>query len=344
MEEHDEGISKRLQAMKERDDEELRSHTPTIEKFKAFALEHGLTLTDEHFEYSPPVGVTANYPNIVELLGIEATRDDEKLVDFKQVKLNHTTHPMGHGLLLGANYILLAHPFFRRGFHRNNNFAPRFVEQFWRINDPQIEPYIALDFDRVRINVDNTSYMELDTWYGAKFNQDITSIKDDVVKLRPPLDISEFHNDFMFANSYSLDIVWKTEGLIKNFQAEEFKTENVVVVRNGATFHPVRYVHAEYNLSTRYFQHFDGAIHYYTPDEYFQRRDSDMNYNSKNAQQIKSSSEKLFKLNGVISLPVWTNFISHFMTGNPLVFEYFEGQYPERITEILTAIRKTQDQ
>ena len=183
--------------------------------------------------------------------------------------------------------------------------------------------------------------MELDTWYGAKFNHDVASIKNEVVKLRPPMDIDVFHNEFFFASVYCLDIIWQTEGNIKSFQSEEFKTDSVGVERNGSKYHPVRYAHAEYDLVSNSFRHFDGAIHYYTPEEYYQRRDSDMNYNSKNLQQIKTSSEKLFKLNGKISISVWTNFVSHFMTGNPLVFEYFEGDYPEHIKQTLAVIRKT---
>ena len=42
------------------------------------------------------------------------------------------------------------------------------------------------------------------------------------------------------------------------------------------TIHPHRF--------KNYFRHFDGAIHFYTENEYLSRRDSDFNYNSKTLQ------------------------------------------------------------
>ncbi len=60
---------------------------------------------------------------------------------------------------------------------------------FWQFQEPGIEKYIALDDDRVRINVDGLGYFEYDTWYGAPFNEDIREIKPGTVKLCPPADI-----------------------------------------------------------------------------------------------------------------------------------------------------------
>lgn len=37
--------------------------------------------------------------------------------------------------------------------------------------------------DRVRINVNDSAYIEMDTWYGAKFNKDISQIQDGISKL-----------------------------------------------------------------------------------------------------------------------------------------------------------------
>jgi hypothetical protein len=333
-------FAKHIALQREAEAEELSKHKSAIDSFRAFAEASGLLLKDEHFSYSPPTGVTANYPNIVKMLNLGVNRDKEGLVNFREAGTKHQTHPFAHGLLFGKNYVLLAHPYFRRSFHRLNNFAPRFIEFFWSLNDPQIDSFIAIDFDRVRINMDQSSYMELDTWYGSKFNHDIGQIKNEVVKLRPPLDIDSFDNDFLFAGGYCLDIVWETDKNIKTYKSEEFKAENVTVTKDGRTYHPVRYIHAEYDLAKEHFRHFDGAIHFYSPEEYYTRRDSDMNYNSKNLQHIKTPSEKLFKLNGVVSVDTWINFVSHFMTGNPLVIEYFEGKYPARVEEILNAIRK----
>ena len=83
------------------------------------------------------------------------------------------------------------------------------------------------------------------------------------------------------------------------------------------------------------FRHIDGAIHFYTSDEYYQRRDSDFNHNNKNSSQLKTLSLKLFKVNGLISIDDWTELTSQYLTGNPLVFEYFEEKFPDHIQEFI---------
>ena len=143
---------------------------------------------------------------------------------------------------------------------------------------------------------------------------------------------------FFFSDSYALDIKWYTKDNIKVFQAEEFKTEKIKVEKDGIEYFPVRYVHAEFDLDKNYFRHFDGAIHYYTENEYLSRRDSDFNYNSKTESHIKTKSEKLFKINGEISIETWIEYTSHFFSKNSLAYEYFEGKYPKHIIELLEKV------
>jgi len=104
-------------------------------------------------------------------------------------------------------------------------------------------------------------------------------------------------------------------------------------------YFPVRYIHAEFDMNTNTFRHFDGAFHFYTEQEYYQRRDSDLNYNKKEYSQIKSRSKKLFKINGQISTETFVDLTSHFFSKNPLIYEYFTDQYPQHINEILEKIR-----
>lgn len=94
-------------------------------------------------------------------------------------------------------------------------------------------------------------------------------------------------------------------------------------------------------LKIKYLGSFDGAIHLYSETEYFQRRDSDFNYNKKSQSHIKADSLKLFKMNGSVNIDSWILFSSHFFTGNPLIVEYFEGQYPKHVKEIIENIRQT---
>lgn len=170
-------------------------------------------------------------------------------------------------------------------------------------------------------------------------SDDIEKIPNGIVKLRPPLDLKHSHVDTFFADVHCLDIKWSQEKNIKTFQALELKSENVFLVIEGEKFFPARYIHAEFDLDVGSFRHFDGAVQYYSESEYLQRRESDFNYNAKSQAQIKSRSKKLFKLNGRIETKVWVELCCHFLTGNPLTFEYYNGSYPSHVQEALSRIR-----
>lgn len=327
------------QTMLEEEKKELANNSELISGFKKFCASKGLELRDENFQYLHTIGIVAFFPNIVGHIYPDLVKDKEGLVDFASLCKSFRRRRFASGYLYDESVMLMAHPYFRRAFSHFNNYAPRFIEFFWEVDDAKINPFIALDFDRVRIDVNDRFYMELDTWYGARFNNDVGQIPDGLSKLRPPMDLSEDIIELLFKNAYSLDTKWVTKDGIRSFQLEEFKTNKVRIIKDGHEYHPVRYIHSEYDLLKGYFRHFDGAIHFYTADEYYSRRDSDFNYNLKGSNQIKTISEKLFKMNGVVELEMWIQFTSHFLSGNPLIFEYFEGAYPAQIADAIDAIR-----
>lgn len=329
-----------LENLKKQEMEKLSENSHLIESFKKKCKKKGIELTNDNFSYIQTIGIVAQYPNIVNQLNQDVRKDKEELVKVELLDNLFRRERFVTGFYFDQDYMIMAHPFFRRGFYEKNNYAPRFIELFWAFKKPDIESFISLDFDRVRINLDSTMYMELDTWFGAKFNEDISQISDGISKLRPPLDLEESIISFFFEEAYSLDIKWDSKEGIKSFQAEEFKTEKVRISYEGREYFPVRYIHAEFDLSRNVFRHFDGAIHFYTEDEYYRRRDSGFNFNSKNGSHIKTKSLKLFKMNGEIDLKTWVEFSSHFFTGNPLIIEYFEGEYPDQIKEVIEKIRK----
>jgi hypothetical protein len=323
--------------------QQLSENLEIILGFKKYILTKGIELKDENFKYLQTIGIVAEYPNILGYLEPELINDKEGLLDFTLLDKKFEKKRFSNGYHYANNYMAMAHHYFRRSFYHANNFAPRFIELYWGFQDPEIDQYIALDFDRVRINVDDSMYMEFDTWYGAQFDKDISKIGDGIGKLRPPLDIEDFLVSFFFKNAYSLDTKWATKDGIKSFQAEEFKTDEIKILKDGVEYFPVRYIHAEYDLNKGYFRHFDGAIHFYTTEEYYSRRDSDFNYNDKSNNYIKTLSQKLFKMNGKVSVETWIKFTSHFFSGNPLILEYFEGQYPKHIQEMLEKVRTESD-
>lgn len=314
---------------------QILKHRKQIEAFKDFFAKKGVSLTDDNFSYEPTIGIVAYTPGILYFLIENIPRERDGVIPFDKLAKIYPANIHQPGYFRADNFMLMAHPYFRRGMHGVNNFAPRFIDLFWSFEDAAVTRYIAIDEDRVRVNVDNSFYCELDTWYGPPFNDDISKIQNGIVKLRPPIDLKPVYVKHFFADAYCLDIKWTQKKSIKTFHALEFKTENFYLIHDGQKFFPARYIHAEFDLDLGIFHHFDGAIQCYTESEYLQRRDSDFNYNVKNSAQIKARSRKIFKFNGKIETKKWVEFSSHFLAGNPLVHEYLIGYYPENIKKLI---------
>ncbi|MEM5432845.1 hypothetical protein [Cupriavidus oxalaticus] len=333
--EYEEMMARYVADMEKQSRERLAEATDLIAKFTALAASKGVALDAESFEYIHTIGIVAKAQGIARaLLGpIRAERDG--LLAFNEIASRFPPSPNYEGCFAGPDFILMAHPCYRRGMHPVNNWAPRFTDLFWQFDGPGIEKYIALDEDRVRIDVDGLGYFEADTWYGAPFDEDIRNIKPGIVKLRPPMDLESRHVSFFFANAYGLDIKWSESDGIKSFQAMEMKTEDIRIEVEGQHYFPARYLHAEFDLVANRFRHFDGAIQLFTEEEYFQRRDADFNMTMKNPTHIKARSSKVFKINGPLRTKDWVEFCCHFYTANPLIFEYFSGEYPKHVAEIL---------
>lgn len=324
--------------------EELKKHSSLIKSFIDYCKSKQIHLTEKNFYFIETIGVVATYPNIAYLLNDKIYTDKENLVAVTLLEKELKKTNSARGYYFADKYMVMAHPYFRRGHNQNNNFTPCFIDFFWNYNKDNIQKYIAIDSDRIRVNVDNRMYRELDTWYGAKFENAISDIEDGIVKLRPPLGLKAFDIEFIFGNTYSLDIKWSSKNGIKTFQAEEFKVEENKIIKNGNEYYPAKYLHAEFDICMGTFRHLDGAIHFYTKEEYYQRRDSDLNYNSKNNLHLKTVSQKLFKINGKITTDEWIELVSHYLQGNLLIFEYFEGKLPDEISKGLEIVLKARSE
>lgn len=319
--------------------EALENHAALIEAFIHFAGSNGVHLERSDFDYVPTIGIIAKAEGIASRLIRDIPAERDGLLPFKSLLKKFSVEDCQEGYLNCGTFMAMAHPYFRRGLHEINNFAPRFIEKFWEISDAEFESFIALDDDRLRINVDGSAYIEADTWYGARFCEDIAKIPAGLTKLRPPMDLTRWQIEFFFSSAYALDVKWTQDGSIKTFQALEIKTEDVTLNKRQATVYPARYLHAEFDLNTGAFRHFDGAVQHFTEEEYLARRDSDFHYNFKNPKRIKALSKKLFKFNGRIETARFIDFCCHFFTANPLCIEYFEGKYPDRLAEAIERMR-----
>jgi hypothetical protein len=338
---NDEFLADYRQQQKARRDYELSSHQMLIASFSAFALSKGVHLTIDNFDYVMKIGIIAVAPDLTHRLLSPVPRDREGLYSLADLSAHLSLDEYQPGYLFHQNFVAMAHPCFRRALYPGNHFAPRFIELFWEFDKTDSSRYLALDDNRVRIDVDGPTCMERDTWFGAPFCRDIASISAGPAKLRPP-PIAQRINSTHFADAYCLDIKWSDANNVKVFQALELKSESVTIEYQGEEFHPARYVHAEFDIAAGAFRHFDGAIQYFSEDEYRQRRESDFNHNVKSPSHLKARSHKVFKINGRIEVDEWSELFCHFLAGNPLAIEYISGTYPRHIDDVLKIIQAMQ--
>lgn len=322
-------------------EEQLKNYKDSIELFKKHCKDLEIDIDDSNIEFVPTIGVIATSPGLVAQLVTGINKDKEGLYNCRNLYDLFPKKNRIPGYICVKEYLLMFNPRFRREMDCKANWAPQFVDLFWGVDDSKIDSYISLDCDRVRINTDDYSYCEADTWFGSPYKGDISQISDGSANLRPPTDLAENIISYLFKDVYALDIYWSTKGGIKTFQALEFKNDNIKIILNNSEYHPARYIHAEYDIKNDLFRHFDGAIQYYSSSEYFARRGSDFRHNIKEKLKIKAISEKLFKFNGEISVDMWSGFCCHFFAGNPLTFEYFTGNYPEHTEDALKSLRES---
>lgn len=336
----EERIKRHLTYLAQEKADELENNKSLIKAFIGYCKPFEIDLNPSNFYYQKGLGILCNSNDIVRKINPQLTMSKEVLFDFHYLLKTYTKKSFSEGALFADNYIIFASNYFRRGFYENNNFAPRFIDHVWRYDFQENEVSLALDLNRVSIDTEGPVSIELDTWYGAKFSENIAAIKDGVTNLRPPQYLNEFELDFAFASAYALDIYWCSYENIKVFQALEFKQSNIIIKIQGNSYFPMRYVHAEYDLDKGVFRHFDGAIQFYTEAEYYERRDNNFNSKTKGEYQVKSQYKKLFKINNDFSVDYWIKFTSHFFAKNPLILEYFEGKEPDYLVPYIEAFKK----
>ena len=262
-----------------------------INEFTSLVGSKGVALGAESFRHVQTIGLVAEAKGITNALLGQIRRERDGLLSFRDIARQFTTKRMV-GCFAGNKFILMAHKYYRRGMNPICNWEPGFLNMFWRLDGDKIEKYIALDEDRVRIDVDAPDFHEKDFWYGAPYVGNMRNIQPGVVKLCPPLDIDEPFASDLFADAYCLDIDWSESSGVKCFQSLEMKKENIRVKLVGKSYFPARYMHAEFDSTAN-------CIQLFTENKYLQRRESDFRMWKKNCAHIKPKSTKIFKINGL---------------------------------------------
>ncbi|MEA4967861.1 MAG: hypothetical protein VB048_07070 [Bacteroidaceae bacterium] len=217
-----------------------------------------------------------------------------------------------------SEILVFVHRYFRKSLSIFNSINHFFIDELIKEAD-NINIKIALDFDLIGYAKTYSQTIELEYWYGPKFNDDVSKIPSGVT----------VHS----ADEYSkyLDGIDKTEFFWK--KESDMQTLEIEEIRNIPSFWVekdswgCRYIHSIYDDLAKSFIHFDGAIRMYTTDEMIHRISKDIRTAGKHTFYTK-----IFRVDGKMNIEKWKNLVCHYYQSNLLVPEYF-GSLKENIRQ-----------
>lgn len=182
---------------------------------------------------------------------------------------------------------------------------------------------IAIDHRRIMPKNFYAQIGEFDTWRGLPFDKG---------KLDDPnyvgLTVVERNKESLFEETCSLDrteFYWSYRDKIKTFEVEEISSSS----RIYDSYYLNRYIHSEREIENSKFRHLDGAVKVYLKDQFTDRHSSFM------PKELKSYSKiKLWRIDGDILFPAWSELISLFFKGNEMILKYFNPDKFEAVFDL----------
>lgn len=214
---------------------------------------------------------------------------------------------LGPGVFRHGALALFAHRAFRRGGTPLNTLNAPFLERLQQLpND--LRPRVALDPDMVGLAASYRPRLEHQYWWGPEFNEDLTKIRPGVTQH------GATPRERFFSGIERTDFRWGDRDDERIFEVEE--------LREFPTFDPAgeryacRYCHAIAGPDGR-LGHFDGAVRLYDADTIIARRSADIAHAGR-----ALGYQKLWRLDGGISVPRWKRLLSDYFRDNHLIGEY----------------------
>ncbi|HET6255317.1 MAG TPA: hypothetical protein VFE32_14645 [Puia sp.] len=259
-----------------------------------------------------------------------ANKDGDGLLPLSVI-LSKFTY-LGQGIFKDkeSELAIFAHSYFRRSQSLFNNFHFHFLDELLALGDyPDISIKLCISEDIIGYSPSYHETMELEYHWGPKFTDDIDNIKVGLTRYEC--------NDFERAY-YGIsrnEFYWKKDGNEVTFEMEELR-DNPSPFETEETYH-CRYLHSIYKVDVKRFVHFDGAIRTYNIETMLDRLDKTFLQFGR-----KALYKKLFRIDGLLPLHLWKLLTTHYLQGNPLIYEYFgldqdkeiENMQPREISKV----------
>jgi hypothetical protein len=195
--------------------------------------------------------------------------------------------------------------------------------------DSSVNVRVRLDPDMVGLADTAAHTMELDYWYGPKFNEDLSSLQTGVTAHTANESQRFFHNISRTEFWWQRRTKETSAELI--LEAEELRDSESGADRTKLH---CRYVHSVIDATTNRIEHLDGSIRAYTPEEMIARLDVDLKRAGRQTEYTK-----LWRVDGVIEIGRWKSVVHNHFRDNTLVSEYFGSQKSK--VEVREQLEKT---
>jgi hypothetical protein len=237
--------------------------------------------------------------------------DKDGLVPFTALKM------IRPGIFKIGDLCVFAHHFMRRSESPVNHFNEELLGTLHQMaHDSSVNVRVRLDPDMVGLADTAAHTMELDYWYGPKFNEDLSSLQTGVTAHTADESQRYFHKISRTEFWWQRRIKETSAELI--LEAEELRDSESGVDRTKLH---CRYVHSVIDATTNRIEHLDGSIRAYTPEEMITRLDVDLKRAGRQTEYTK-----LWRVDGTIQIGRWKSVIHNHFRDNALVSEYFGSQ------------------
>lgn len=230
-----------------------------------------------------------------------------------------------------SDLAIYAHRYFRRSQSVHNNFHFAFLDELLKqSSNPEVTTKIRIDDNMVGFAPAFHHSLEHEYHYGPKYTDEIDKIKFGITRHVT----DDFERDYYGINRS--EFLWKHDEDEMTFETEELRDKPSLFESTDDEVYNCRYVHSIYNSKIADFVHFDGAIRSYSMEEMSDRLDKDFLEYGRKARYTK-----LFRIDGKLTLSSWKLLVTHYLQGNPLVYEYFgAGEEYQSLKETATAIKE----
>ena len=212
---------------------------------------------------------------------------------------------------------LFAHPFKRRSESPFNRFNEELLGTLHQMaQDSSVNVRVRLDPDMVGLADTAAHTMELDYWYGPKFDEDLSSLQAGVTAHTAD-ERQQFYHRISRTEFWWQRRTKETSAELI-LEAEELRDSESGADRTKLL---CRYVHSVIDATTNRIEHLDGSIRGYTPEEMITRLDVDLKRAGRQTEYTK-----LWRVDGTIEIGRWKSVIHNHFRDNGLVSEYFGSQ------------------